>query len=57
MSSRGVVPGRHASIVAVYDWLQFHLWILPVFLLAGALLVAYEWELLLDGLVERRLGA
>lgn len=47
--------GSSVSIASVYGWLQFHLWILPLGLIAVSLLLAFFWENLLTRQAERRL--
>jgi cellulose synthase (UDP-forming) len=51
-----VLGGRH-SRAAIYEWLQFHLWIMPLFLLGTAMVMAKRWEMLLERQAESRLGA
>ena len=49
--------GSEVSLAAVYGWLRFHLWILPLLLIGAAMIVARWWELLLERQAERRLQA
>ncbi|MDQ2843837.1 MAG: UDP-forming cellulose synthase catalytic subunit [Acidobacteriota bacterium] len=47
--------GGNASLAAIYGWLRFHLWILPLLLIGAALVLAHWWESLLARQLERRL--
>lgn len=49
--------GAQASRAAIYGWLRFHLWIIPIFLLVAAALLAAWWESLLARQAEGRLKA
>ncbi len=57
LNAGSYVLGRSTSLAAIFAWLQFHLWILPFFMLAAAMLIARRWELLLARQAERRLQA
>lgn len=47
--------GRTASLSALYSWLRFHLWIVPLFLIAVASILARWWEALLTDQAKKRL--
>ncbi len=47
--------GSKLSVAAVYGWLRFHLWALPLALILMAGLFATWWEALLERQAERRL--
>jgi cellulose synthase (UDP-forming) len=52
----GAYPvGKSWSLAGVFAWLQFHLWILPIFLIGAAMVIAHRWEQLLAQQAERRL--
>jgi cellulose synthase (UDP-forming) len=56
IDSGSYVLGKNTSLPAVYSWLRFHLWILPIFLIAIAFLLARWWESLLARQADMRLG-
>jgi len=55
LTSHSWVLGRDVSLARAYGWLCFHLWILPLALLAVAMILARRWEQLLDRQAQRRL--
>ncbi len=57
LSARSYTLKNSFSVSAVYGWLRFHLWILPVILVGISMLLAYLWEQLLERQAERRLQA
>lgn len=57
LAPRTYALGAQTSRVAIYGWLRFHLWIVPIFLIAAAALLASWWESLLARQAEGRLKA
>ena len=57
LSPASYALGNLASRAAVYGWLRFHLWILPLFLIFAAVFLAQWWEALLERQAEGRLKA
>lgn len=57
LSARSYTLGENRSLSAVYSWLRFHLWILPLALIGAAALGARWWENLLARQAAKRLQA
>ncbi|MFL6450089.1 MAG: UDP-forming cellulose synthase catalytic subunit [Bryobacteraceae bacterium] len=55
LNSRSYTLGSKVSLAAVYGWLRFHLWVLPLLLIGAAMLLAFWWEQVLSRQAERRL--
>jgi cellulose synthase (UDP-forming) len=55
LSSRSYTLGANISLAAVYAWLRFHLWVLPLLLIGASMLLAFWWEQILSRQAERRL--
>lgn len=55
LNSRSYTLGPKVSLAGVYGWLQFHLWVLPIILLAASTLLGYWWEQILSQQAQRRL--
>jgi len=55
LHSRSYTLGPKTSFAAVYAWLQFHLWILPLLLIGVFMLLAFWWEQVVSRQAERRL--
>ena len=55
LSSRSYTLGTKVSLAAVYAWLRFHLWVLPLLLIGASMLLAFWWEQILSRQAERRL--
>jgi hypothetical protein len=47
--------GGTASLATIFAWLQFHFWVLPIFIIAIAMFLAHRWEALLTRQAEKRL--
>jgi cellulose synthase (UDP-forming) len=55
LNSRSYTVGANISLAAVYGWLRFHLWMLPLMLVGAFLLLAFWWEQVLSQQAKRRL--
>ena len=48
--------GVNVSLAAVYSWLRFHLWILPLLLIGASFILARWWEALVSRQADMRLN-
>ena len=55
LNSRSYTLGAKVSLAAVYAWLRFHLWVLPLILIGVFMLLAFWWEQVVSRQAERRL--
>jgi cellulose synthase (UDP-forming) len=55
LNSRSYTVGANLSLAAVYAWLRFHLWIMPLILIGASMLLAFWWEQVLSQQAKRRL--